>query len=94
MRQPGESRAVNGQAAEGESGARLSNHRKLMRRGSVITKVSDARRLNCSPYRSATASARRPVSEPRRGYSSAGGQLGFAAVGDDRYARYDHGLGF
>ena len=62
-----ESHAVNGQAPEGESGARLSNHRKFSRRGSVYYEVSDARRLNRSPYCCASASSRRPVSQPSRG---------------------------
>ena len=68
-----ESHAVNGQAPEEESGARLSNPRKLIRRGSVYFEVSDARRINCHPHRCATASVRRPVSQPSRGCVSAGG---------------------
>ena len=60
-------------APEGESGARVSNLRKLIRRGSVYYEVSDVRRLNCCPCRCAIASARRALSRPSRGYISAGG---------------------
>jgi hypothetical protein len=59
--------------AGGDSGAPLSNRRKLIRRRSVYCEVSDARRLNCDPYCWATASARNPVGRPGRGCISAGG---------------------